>query len=46
MGSIYTHISNFIDTWEGWFNVINGLVKLINPDQVSLSSTLSSTLLS
>lgn len=42
MGSVHTHISNFIDTWEGWINVINGLVKLLEPGKVSLSSTLSS----
>lgn len=33
MGSVYTHISNFIDTWEGWINVINGLVKLFKRDE-------------
>lgn len=27
MGSIHTHVSNFIDTWEGWVNVLNGLAK-------------------
>ncbi|CAB0523086.1 hypothetical protein CIP100161_01913 [Corynebacterium diphtheriae] len=27
MGTIHTHVSNFIDTWEGWVNVINGLAK-------------------
>ncbi len=41
MGSVHTHISNFIDTWEGWINVINGLVKLFDSNKVSLSSTLS-----
>lgn len=30
MGSVYTHISNFIDTWEGWGNLIKGLVKLLD----------------
>lgn len=25
MGSIHTHVSNFIDTWEGWAKVLNGL---------------------
>lgn len=25
MGSIHTHVSNFIDTWEGWAHVIKGL---------------------
>lgn len=28
MGSIHTHISNFIDTWEGWMNVFAGLQKI------------------
>ncbi|CAB0712851.1 hypothetical protein FRC0024_02082 [Corynebacterium diphtheriae] len=28
MGSIHTHISNFINTWEGWMNVFNGLYKI------------------
>ncbi|CAB0709244.1 hypothetical protein ACDL59_04975 [Corynebacterium diphtheriae] len=28
MGSIHTHISNFINTWEGWYNVIDGLTQL------------------
>ncbi|CAB0615866.1 hypothetical protein [Corynebacterium diphtheriae] len=25
MGSIANHLSNFIDTWEGWAKIINGL---------------------
>ncbi|CAB0660612.1 hypothetical protein CIP107561_01836 [Corynebacterium diphtheriae] len=27
MGSITTHLSNFIDTWDGWAKVISGLAK-------------------
>ncbi|CAB0968859.1 hypothetical protein FRC0457_01965 [Corynebacterium diphtheriae] len=28
MGSITNHLSNFIDTWDGWAKVISGLAKL------------------
>ncbi|CAB0758471.1 hypothetical protein FRC0263_02122 [Corynebacterium diphtheriae] len=27
MGSINTHLSNFIDTWDGWAKVLTGLSK-------------------
>ncbi|CAB0525228.1 hypothetical protein CIP101352_02009 [Corynebacterium diphtheriae] len=25
MGSIYTHLNNFVETWEGWAKLLNGL---------------------
>lgn len=25
MGSVYTHLNNFVETWEGWAKVLNGL---------------------
>lgn len=25
MGSIYAHLNNFVETWEGWAKVLNGL---------------------
>lgn len=34
MGSVYTHISNFIDTWEGWGNLIKGLIKLLDLEKL------------
>ncbi|CAB0710601.1 hypothetical protein FRC0119_01993 [Corynebacterium diphtheriae] len=30
MGSIHTHVSNFIDTWTGWANVIAGVPAIVN----------------
>lgn len=29
MGSIHTHVSNFIDTWTGWANVIASVPAIV-----------------
>ncbi|CAB0813157.1 hypothetical protein FRC0195_01970 [Corynebacterium diphtheriae] len=30
MGSIHTHVSNFIDTWTGWVDVIASVPAIVN----------------
>lgn len=29
---IITHLDNFVDTWEGWGDVVNGLQKVLGYD--------------
>lgn len=27
---IQTHLDNFVDTWQGWYKVLNGLHDFVN----------------
>ncbi|WNI12979.1 hypothetical protein RIU96_00525 [Corynebacterium sp. Z-1] len=46
LNTIITHLENFVDTWEGWNNVLEGLAGIgANPltDLVGLSSQADTT---
>ncbi|WKD58186.1 hypothetical protein CAPI_08295 [Corynebacterium capitovis DSM 44611] len=47
IATIKLHLDNFVNTWEGWGNILKGLNELIYPgyfrDFVGLSSKIDDT---